>query len=134
MKVIAIFHKTNDTCLEDRHVWFTDCTPPRDDDKCECGEFTWLRYFNLKANEDVFNQYPYFINCGGFETMERLAQYGRKALNPKTMRYQLISKTAKYLVVLTGTVESEDYGVQWLGDLYCNEDLKQIAEDKGLTF
>ena len=41
--------------------------------------------------------YPYHIFCGHVDTMRRVAEHGARAL--KNHRWQVIDKSAKYLVV-----------------------------------
>lgn len=64
----------------------------------------------------------YNVLIGSRETMETVAKRGVKALNPKTMKWQIINKDAKYEVV--------DDGVG--ATLKSNIDLKAEAEKKGL--
>ena len=73
----------------------------------------------------------YEIFCGSIETMKRIAEEGVKALNPKTMRWQIVNKNAKYEI-------KEDYRIP-IGDeikigatLLSNIDLRKEAEEKGL--
>ena len=77
------------------------------------------------------DDYPYMIFCGGLDTMQRIAQRGVRALNPTTMRWKAVSKTARYEAVETERFVAD--GVEHiLGDLRCNEDLRQIAKERGL--
>jgi hypothetical protein len=105
-----------------------------------CGVGGWLSATNAwsgvtcSACLEHRPEYPFYVNCGGLYTMQIVAARFRTALNPKTHKWQLISKTAQYKVVETGQVESEEYGVQKLADLYCSEDLQAIAKAKGLIY
>ena len=69
----------------------------------------------------------YEIFCGSFETMSSIANKKARALNPKTMKWQIIDKSAKYNVVKNGTDYCPDYA-----SLFSNKDLHKIAERKGL--
>jgi hypothetical protein len=52
---MIIFRKTNETCTEERHVWFTDTIPPDDLQKCECGKTTWqITEADLDARLDEY--------------------------------------------------------------------------------
>jgi hypothetical protein len=51
MNIFAEFHKADETCKGNQHVWFVDNIPPRDDEKCECGGKTWRQYFG--ENEEI---------------------------------------------------------------------------------
>jgi hypothetical protein len=68
------------------------------------------------------------IYVGEKATMVSAANSGVKALNPKTMRFQLIDKDAKYLVM------APDVEGSILYSLYSDRDLVAIAKGKGLTF
>lgn len=66
--------------------------------------------------------YNYEIYCGKVTTMESVAKRGVRALNPRTMRYQLVDRRAKYLVTPDG-----------IGATLCsNLDLRAIAAEQKL--
>ena len=69
--------------------------------------------------------YPYRIFCGHVETMRRVAEHGARALNTKTHKWQVVDKTAKYLVV-------EDNVGNGAADLFSNLDLRKMAKDRGM--
>lgn len=89
-------------------------------------------HFQRAAFEPHAPEYPYFIHCGGLETMEKIAARGVKGLNGSTMRYQVISKTAQYRVIKDFEGFGEEGRPYSTGELWCNEDLKEIARQKGL--
>lgn len=68
--------------------------------------------------------YPVFV--GAKETMEKIALRGARALNPKTMRFQLIDKLARYEV-------RKHHSGGLLYSLMSNIDLLKVANDNGLT-
>lgn len=69
----------------------------------------------------------YEIFIGAKSTMESYAATGARGLNRKTMKYQIIDKTAKYEVRKTETKEPSE-----LYSLYSNLDLHNIAKEKNL--
>ena len=66
----------------------------------------------------MFNQIAY----GDFETMKKIKDKGFRALNPKTHKWQVVDKKAKY--------EIRPDGIAFT--LFSDKDLRKIAEDKGL--
>ena len=118
----------------------TEDNPIRMESVAICGSSGWVSITSGWSNVNCINclkhraEYPFLVNCGGLETMEKLAAHGRKALNPKTHKWQIISKSAKYKVVEGESIQSEEYGLQRTANLYCNEDLVAIAKAKGLVF
>lgn len=63
--------------------------------------------------------------------MQKIAQRGVRALDPTTMRWKTVSKTARYEAVETERFVAD--GVEHvLGDLMCDQDLRQIAKEQGL--
>lgn len=62
------------------------------------------------------------IVCGSYEAMAMIKERGFKALNPKTKKFQIVDKHAKYEIV------KEDN----LYFLKSDKDLIKIAEKKGL--
>lgn len=66
----------------------------------------------------MFNQIAY----GDLETMKKIADKGFRALNPKTHKWQVVDKKAKY--------EIKPNGISFT--LFSDKDLRKIAEDKGL--
>jgi hypothetical protein len=75
----------------------------------------------MNQSKNTGNSFVVF--CGSKDTMEKISERGARALNPKTMKYQLIDKSAKYSVVKSGHV---------LYDLVADIDLRRIANEKGL--
>jgi hypothetical protein len=72
--------------------------------------------------------------CGSLEDCQKVAARGERMLNPKTHRWQLVSKTAKYFVEKDKEpVVSEEYGENWGANLWSDEDLKEIGRTKGLV-
>ena len=67
----------------------------------------------------------YSIFCGSKETMQNIANRKARALNPKTMRWQVIDSTALYKVV----PDPKSDLLYWLTS---NKDLTKIAKVKGL--
>ena len=65
--------------------------------------------------------YTVFVGAG--DTMQRIATMGATALNPKTMRSQVINKSATYSVQRAG---------ESLYELRSNIDIRTEAEQKGL--
>lgn len=76
--------------------------------------------------------YPYMIFCGGLSTMQKIAQRGVRALNPATMRWKTVSKTARYEAVETERFVADNGVENVLGNLMCDEDLRQMAKERGL--
>lgn len=72
------------------------------------------------------------VACGSLETMQKLAKKGLRALNPKTMRYQVIDKNAVYEARYHKTIKDTDGNDCVLGLLFCDVDLHKIAKVKGL--
>jgi hypothetical protein len=68
------------------------------------------------------------IYCGSKETMERVANRGVLALNPKTHKWQHVNKNAVLKVVVTQTLETGEI----LADLVSDIDLRAEAKEKGL--
>ncbi len=81
------------------------------------------------------DRFPYHLHCGAMETMQKIATRGKFALNPRTMRWKLVSKTAQYKVVEDNRPFDEQ-GRERIptADLFCNEDLKRICKEKSLIF
>ena len=70
-------------------------------------------------------KYIYPIFCGSLNAMKMIKEKGAKALNPKTMRFQLIDKEAKYDIRIdNGEIKS--------ATLMSDRDLVKIAKTKGL--
>lgn len=65
----------------------------------------------------------YKIFCGAKETMEKIAFRHARGLNPKTMKWQVIDKTAKYEIVSGKGI------IFWLTS---NLNLDKIAKQKSL--
>lgn len=76
----------------------------------------------------------YEIFVGGEEAMQMMADHGAKALNPKTMRWQIIDKNAKYIVRIDKTISDDisPTGFTNMATLLCDKDLRSIAKQKGL--
>ena len=70
------------------------------------------------------NNFPFEIFCGEKITMDRIAQRGAKALNTKTMRYQIVCKTAKYKVI-----KQENSDISY--SLFSDVDIRKLAKQKG---
>ena len=68
-------------------------------------------------------EYKYTIFCGQYKVMKAIADKGAKGLNPKTNKYQIVDKNAKYEIVKD---ESGFY------ELKCDKDLRKIAQENGL--
>ena len=64
--------------------------------------------------------------------MNRVAERGVKALNPRTHKWQLVSKAAKYEVREDKRFIGSDGQEVVTGILLSNENLKAIAKEKGL--
>lgn len=64
----------------------------------------------------------YEVACGSLKAMEMIKEKGFRALNPKTHKFQIVDKDAKYEIVKDGI----------LCYLKSNKDLIKIAEEKGL--
>lgn len=79
------------------------------------------------AAELPTTKFPHLIYVGTIKAMKIVAKRGVKVLNPRTMKYQTVSKTAKYSVV-------PDPEIHGGATLYSNEDLKRIAEEKDLVW
>lgn len=62
------------------------------------------------------------IFCGSLETMQKVANRGVRALNPRTMKWNVINKKAKYNVVSSGVLTS----------LFSDIDLCKEAKERGL--
>lgn len=75
----------------------------------------------------------YEIFCGSKETMESIAKKGAKALNPKTMKWQVINQEAQYEVREDKTIYDDDGKPHICATLLSNMDLRAIAKEKGLT-
>jgi hypothetical protein len=91
----------------------------------------WTQQNNLTTMKKETTNTPqsmkYEIFCGAKDTMEDIAKRGARALNRKTMRWQVIDKTALYEVRQTETKEPST-----LHSLFSNLDLRQIAKEKNL--
>lgn len=74
------------------------------------------------GDKTMENNYKYEIYCGSKETMESVKERGVRGLNPKTMRWQIVDRAAKYKVVLDSIGAS----------LFCDIDLRALAEKKNL--
>jgi len=64
----------------------------------------------------------YDIACGSYAAMVMIKERGFKGLNPRTNKFQIIDKNAKYEIVEDGigcTLKSD-------------KDLRKIAKEKGL--
>jgi len=74
------------------------------------------------------------IFVGSEETMTACANHGVRALNPKTMRWQIVDKNVKYQVRIDKAIEDEysPTGFCNMATLLCDKDLKAIARGKGL--
>lgn len=64
----------------------------------------------------------YKIACGDYETMKTIAERGFRALNPKTHKWQVVDRKAKYKVLPDGIAYT----------LFSDKDLRKIADEKGL--
>ena len=64
--------------------------------------------------------------------MQKIAQRGVRALNPATMRWRIVSRTAKYEAVETERFVADDGVEHVLGNLMCNEDLRHKAKEQSL--
>lgn len=62
------------------------------------------------------------VACGSFDSMKMIAEKGFKAFNPKTHKFQIVDKNAKYEIRPDGIGFS----------LFSDKDLRKIAEEKGL--
>lgn len=62
------------------------------------------------------------VAYGSFETMKTIKDKGFKALNPKTHKFQIVDKKAKYEIRPDGIGFS----------LFSDKDLRKIAEEKEL--
>lgn len=74
------------------------------------------------------DQKKFIIYCGSKETMEGYAKRGVMALNPKTMKWQFVNRTAALEVVATKVLECGTV----LADLVSDIDLRTEAKAKGL--
>jgi len=72
------------------------------------------------------------VFCGSKETMEMIASKGARGLNPKTMKWQVIDKTAQYEVREDKRFLDEEGNEHIMADLLSNLDLRTIAKEKGL--
>ena len=64
----------------------------------------------------------YEIFCGNYEIMKKYKKNGVKALNRKTMKFQIVDKDAKYEII-----KKDEMYV-----LTCDKDLRKIAKEKDL--
>jgi len=103
-------------------VWF-DCPRPG------CRNTALEQSDELKAQLDAQRRslHPHMVYCGPLEAMEALAEQGVKGLNPDTHRWSVVSKAARYLVV-----KDKELPDGWTAFLYCNENLRAIANERGL--
>ena len=81
----------------------------------------------------------YEVFCGSEKAMQMILKNGARGLNPKTNKYQIIDKEAKYKVRIDEIMKADEeyekkYGEKYikLATLLCNKDLRKIAEKKGL--
>jgi hypothetical protein len=78
------------------------------------------------------------VLCGSESTMKNIAErkQGAVALNPKTMRFQTVSKNAKYEVRTDKTIADEYNPADYTNcaELWSDMDLVSIAKEKGLIF
>lgn len=74
----------------------------------------------------------YEIFCGSKSTMENIAKKGAKALNPKTMKWEVIDRNAQYSIKEDFRI-IDDEGNERIGaTLLSNIDLRSIVKEKGL--
>jgi len=91
---------------------------------------------HTRQMKGVFKVFEVYI--GSHDTMGKIAQRGATGLNRKTMRYQVIDKTAKYSIVDTCHKDCVSYsdcqakGHSPCATLYSDKDLRAIAKEKGL--
>lgn len=62
------------------------------------------------------------VACGSLNAMQMIKEKGFKALNPNTMKFQIVDKEASYEIVKDGI----------LAILKSDKNLIKIAEEKGL--
>ncbi|WP_279145954.1 MULTISPECIES: hypothetical protein [Clostridium] len=72
------------------------------------------------------------IFCGSKEAMVSVANRGVTGLNPKTIKWQIIDKTAKYNVREDETFKDDKGQSHICATLLSDINLKQIAEEKRL--
>lgn len=78
-------------------------------------------------------EFNFEVNCGSREAMEMIAERGKTALNPETMKWQIIDSNAKYQIRVDKVIKDSETGK----DIECctllsNMDLRSIAKEKGL--
>lgn len=75
------------------------------------------------------------VFCGSKEAMEAIAQQGVKGLNPKTMKWEIIDKKAKYQVIEDSCDKCISKGecISKCATLYSDRDLRIFAKQKGLA-
>jgi hypothetical protein len=79
------------------------------------------------------NTHPFEIYVGSLAAMEMVAFRGVKGLNPDTHRWQVVSKTATYQVIKDFEVADEETDEKfWCASLFCDQDLRTIANGKSL--
>lgn len=77
--------------------------------------------------------FKYEVNCGSREAMEMIIAKGKVALNPKTMKWQIIDKNAKYQIRIDKVINDSETGNKIeCCTLLSNMDLCGIAKQKGL--
>ncbi len=76
-------------------------------------------------------EFPHYIYCGGLDTMQTIADRGVRALNCETMRWSMVSKTARYLVRYDGHIDGNPNDK--MGSLWSDQDLRGIAKEKSLV-
>lgn len=81
----------------------------------------------------------YEVFCGSEKTMLMIMERGAKGLNPRTKKYQIIDKNAKYKVRIDNIIEADkeyqkEYGEKYIkcATLLSDKDLRKIAKEKGL--
>ena len=81
----------------------------------------------------------YEVFCGSAKAMLKIMEIGAKGLNPKTRKFQIIDKKARYKVRIDKIIEADElhqkkYGEKHikLATLLSDKDLRKIAEEKGL--
>lgn len=74
----------------------------------------------------------YEIFCGSKNTMEQIKLKGARALNPTTMKFQVIDKKALYKIKIDNIIVVDEGKEHICAALFSNINLRKIAEDKGL--
>jgi phage-related protein len=98
-------------------------------------KYTAQRMF---AHEDLplFSQKEerYLVNVGSKDTMELIASRGKKGLNPKTHKWQVIDKDARYEIANVQEFISDEGEPYTTAELYADRNLKEIAKAKSLIY